>query len=81
MLSVQEALAPERVDHEGHGPRRGQTEGEEFTVMKSLRLKLVKALAWTFWKLRIITESDYVNLCLTLLASDAGLKIVEASIE
>jgi len=49
--------------------------------MKNLRLKLAKALAWIFWKLRIITESDYVNLCLTLLASDAGLKIAEAPIE
>lgn len=48
--------------------------------MKSLRLKLVKALAWTFWKLRIITDKDYFNLCLTLAALDAGLKIAEVPI-
>jgi len=42
-----------------------------------LRAKFLLGLAWVFWKLGIITESDYVNLKITVLALEAGLKVVE----
>jgi len=48
--------------------------------MRSLRLKLAKALAWMFWKLHIITEKDYVWFCIDLLAQDAGLRVVNVSL-
>jgi len=48
--------------------------------MKTLRGKFLKWLAWIFWKLHIITEKEYVNFLITLIAVEAGLRIKEVPI-
>lgn len=46
-----------------------------------IRIKFIKSLAWIFWKFHIITEKDYVNLTITLLAIEKGLRIKEVSVK
>jgi len=48
--------------------------------MKTLKGKFLKRLAWLFWKLHIITEKDYVNFLITLIAIEAALRIKEVPV-
>jgi len=48
--------------------------------MKTLKEKILKGLAWLFWKLRVTAEKDYVNFLITMKALEAELRMKEVPV-